>query len=247
MFHDSFWLKFWRRLWFIPGIFIIHTGFSQLSYNRPEVMNYKPTNTNYFSTIAYKIPFRGDNYKFYGTFSYHILGRAFAGKQVHNTIVAAYRLAEDNCPNVEFKVLKSSGNTSGRIVPSDKHKNGFYAVFMTPLLVGNKPMKHYCITGFFRFFVRYDKEGSCSLNKSIEIDFESTAQHLLNLDNAAKIYGLCVKKVIISRFLLDDIYTTESGKFLKEREIYFPKFLSRKVNRKFDDLYYVEFGFPSFE
>jgi hypothetical protein len=236
-------LSFPRKFVLLSGVFVFFPGFAQLSYNRNEVIHYKPDVNNYFSTIAYKIPFRGDNYKFYGTLSYHIFGRAFASRQVHNTLVEAFRMSETDCPDVEFKMLKSSGKRFGRIIPDHKNKNGFYAVFMTPLSVGNTPMQHYFVSGVMRMFVVYDQNGKCNLNERIEIDFESTAEHLLNLDNAAKMYGLRLKKVILSRFLLDDLYKSESGKQLLERDIYFPKYLSRKLNRKYDDLYYVEFDF----
>ncbi len=224
-------------------IFLFFPGFSQLSYNRPEVMHYKPAAGNAFSRIAYKIPFRGENYKFYGTISYHIYGRAFAGKQVHNAMVEAFQLSESDCPGVHFKLLKCSGKKDGLIVPEDEKKNGFYAIFMTPLKMCNHPMKNYFITGIGRFFVNYDQFGKCTATENVVIDFESTAEHLINLDDAAAMYGLRIKKVIISRFLQDELFETDNGEKLKQRDIYFPKYLSKKINKKFDDLFYVEFDF----
>jgi hypothetical protein len=232
-----------RKIILFSFIFFFFPTFSQLSYNKTDVIHFKSTKDEYFSTIAYKLPFRGANFKFYGTLKYHIFGRAFAGKQVHNTLIEAFYQTKKNQPDVQFKILKTSGKKFGLIIPENKRNNGFYAVFMTPLNIGNRHMNYYYRTGIFRAFHMYDKDGFCNLNNKIVIDFESTAEHILNLDYAANWYGLRIKKVILSRFLLDNLYQTESGKLLKEREVYFPKFLSRKMNRKYDDLYYIEFEF----
>jgi penicillin-insensitive murein endopeptidase len=231
------------KLILLLGLLLFFPGFSQLSYNRPEVMHYKPAVGNSFSMIAYKIPYRGENYKFFGTVSYHIRGRAFAGKQVHNAMVEAFQLSESDCPGVHFKLLKCSGRKEGLIVPEDQKNNGFYAIFMTPLKIEERPMKHYFITGIGRVFVSYDRAGKCESSDRVNIDFESTAEHLINLDDAANMYGLRLKKVIISRYLQDELFATECGEKLKQRDIYFPKYLSKKINKKYDDLFYVEFDF----
>ena len=215
---------------------------SQLSYNPDEPEIFIESNNSYVSIIAYKLPFRGENYKFYGTLSYHIYGRAYTGCKVHNTIVEAFHFSEQNCKGANFKILKSSRRKAGKIIPDHCQKNGHSVNFMTPLLKKNTALKYYYRTGLFRMFIRFDKNGRSKLNNNIIIDFENTAQYIINLDKAAHIYGLRIKKIIFNRFLLDDLFTCASGAELKSRDIYFAKYLSDKVNRKYDDLFYVEFA-----
>lgn len=217
---------------------------SQLSYENYEadvIEAFIESNSGYVSLIAYKLPFRGENYKFYGTLSYHIYGRAYVGCKVHNTIVEAYHLSEQNCKGAYFKMLKSSRRKAGKLIPNHNRKNGKYIDFMVPLVKKGIPLKHYYRTGLLRTFIRFDKSGRSKFNKDINVDFENMARYIINLDNAAHIYGLRIRKIIFNRFLLDELYSCLSGAELKARDIYFAKYLSEKVNRKYDDLFYVEF------
>ena len=218
---------------------------SQLScenYEPVVIETFNESNSGYVSLIAYKLPFRGKNYKFYGTLSYHIYGRAYAGCKVHNAIVESYHFSELNCKDANFRILKSSRRKDGKIIPDHSRKNGYSVNFMTPLLKKNTALKYYYRTGLLRIFIRFDKNGRSKLNTDIIIDFENTARYIINLDKAAHIYGLRIKKIIFNRFLLDDLFASASGAELKARDIYFAKYLSSKVNRKYDDLFYVEFA-----
>ena len=234
------------RVLFVVLLSFLFSGklISQLSYENYEadvIETFIESNSGYVSLIAYKLPFRGENYKFYGTLSYHICGRAYAGCKVHNAVVEAYHLSEQNCKGAFFKILKSSRRKDGKLIPNHNRKNGKYIDFMAPMVKKGKPLKYYYRTGLLRLFIRFDKNGRSKLNKDIMIDFESMAQYIINLENAAYIYGLRIKKIIFNRFLLDDLYASPSGAELKAKDIYFAKYLSEKVNRKYDDLFYVEF------
>ncbi len=196
---------------------------SQLSYEtyKPEI--FIKSNNEYVSLIAYKLPFRGENYKFYGTLSYHISGRAYVACKVHNTIVEAYHLSEQNCKWAYFKLLKGSKRKAGKLLPFHNRKNGKYIEFMTPLEKKGIPLKYYYRTGLFRSLIQFDKTGRSTLNKDIRLDFERLARYIINLDNAAHMYGLRIKKIIFNRFLLKELYASPSGAELKARDLYFPK------------------------
>jgi hypothetical protein len=224
-------------------VIILFTSLSlqaQLSYKSIEVGNYYDNET-YVSSIAYKLPYRGENYKFYGTLNYHIFGNAFANCNVHNTVVEAFYFCDQSGSEAYYKIARGSGKMKGRVVPLHSKKSGNSIIFMTPQLKNDHALKYYFRTGLFRVFRKYDKSGVSEKNQTLKIDFENTALLILQLDNAAKIYGLEIKKVIINRYFLDELYLTSSGQELKMRDIYFAKYLSKKVNRKYDDLFYIEF------
>jgi len=229
----------------LPALFslliIPINGFSQLSYHSNEPV-FNLQSELYVSNIAYKLPFRGENYKFYGTLSYHIYGKAYASCDVHNAIVEAFNLCDRSECDAKFKILKSSRRKNGKLLPLHSKKNGRYTDFMTPLLKNGEPIKAYYRTGLFRFFTYYNTDGVLKSNDKVEIDFENMALFIINLDNASEMYGLRIKKIIFNRFLLDELFSTSLGEELKSRDIYFAKFLSDKVNRKYDDIFYVEFA-----
>ncbi len=214
---------------------------SQLSFLALYVDDFSTTEEEYISNTAYKIPFRGENYKFYGTLSYHVFGKAYAEWKVHNAIIESFKLSENNCSNVHFKILKSTSRSSGKLLPYVERKNGYNADFICPILKNDVPVKYYYRTRLLRFFIRYNSKGQSKRNKKIKIDFDAMTQYIINLDDASKLYGLRIKRVVFDRRLLKQLYNSKSGKELKKREIYFAKYLSKKVNRKYDDLFHVDF------
>ncbi len=195
---------------------------------------------NRVSNFAYKLPYRGENYKFYGTISYHVIGRAYVNNKVHNSIVESFKISENNCKNISFRIYSCTKRNFGYLQKSTEQKNGFSAILMTPIKKNNKSVKHYYRNWVFSFINNYDKNGKSKYgNKSI--DFNSMSQYILNLDNAARIYNLKIKKIIFNRHFLKQLYASKSGKELKSRDIYFAKYISKKVNKKYDDLFYIEF------
>ena len=213
--------------------------FSQLSYNR-ELVN-RP-NVSVISNIAYKLPFRGENYKFYGSLRFHISGHAFVNNKVYNTFIEAQHLSHYNMPEIQIRLLKSSGKKEGRLYPQKSSVCGNYIVFMVPLKRNEKPVKFYYRTGLFRYFYRFDKVGKAKRQSQVCIDFETLTQYLINLDDAAHFFGLNVNKVTIKREFIKGLYHTSLGTELKNRDLRFVKYLSRKMNRKYEELFLVEFG-----
>ena len=218
-------------------------AFSRLGYFPVEIESFENEEEAFRSFIAYKLPYRGENYKFYGTLSYHVFGKAYTDCKVHNAIVESFKISETNCSNAYFKILKGTKRHAGKLLPYVEKKNGLNADFMTPLKKKTVPVKFYYRTGLFRAFISFDSEGFSKNNKNICIDFENLAQYIINLDDAANLYGLKIKRVVFNKRFLKKLYSCSSGKELKKRDIYFAKYLNRKVNRKYDDLFHVDFEF----
>jgi len=221
-------------------IFLPILLFSQLSYNR-EIVD-RP-NVSVISNIAYKLPFRGENYKFYGTLRFHISGHAFVNNKVYNTFIEARHLSLCNMPEIHMRLLKSSGKKEGRLYPRKSSLCGNYIIFMTPLMRNGKPVNFYYRTGLFRYFNQFDKNGKIKRESQVCIDFETLSQYLINLDNAAHFFGLKVNTVTVKREYIKKLYNTSLGTELKNRDLRFVKYLSRKTNRKYEELFLVEFGF----
>lgn len=222
-------------------VFISFYSNSQLSFIALYIEDFSTNEKEYNSNIAYKLPYRGENYKFYGTLSYHIFGKAYAEWKVHNAIIESFKISETNCVNIHFKILRGASRSSRKLLPYVERKSGFYADFMCPIKKGGIPIKYYYHTRFFHYFIKYNNKGQVKTNKKFKIDFEAMAQYIINLDDASKIYGLKIKRIVFDRRFLKQLYKSKSGEELKKRNLYFAKYLSKKINRKYDDIFHVDF------
>ncbi len=220
--------------YFVLCIVTTHSS-AQLSYEKKERI--RITNTR-ISDIAYKLPYRGENYKFYGTLKFHIYGKAFVNNGVYNSFIEAQHLSKYNLPDIYIRLLKSSGKKSGYLDKNKISVCGNRIVFMTPMKKKGNPVRYYYRTGIFRMFYCFDASGK---TKRLNIDFESLAQYLINLDDAAHYFGLKINTVTIKREFIKALYKTSSGEELKQREMRFVKYLSRKMNKKYEELFLVEF------
>ncbi len=202
-------------------------SFSQLSYNKEII---REENVLVISNIAYKLPFRGENYKFSSSFLFYFTGNAFVNNRVYNTFIEAQHLSEKNLPEIRFVIKKCSYKKSGILVPNNKRLSGKRIVFRYP-----EKKKEYGIYSGILFSLFHIKK------KKRSIDFESTAQYIINLDNAAEFFGIKIKYVIVSRSYIKKLYESSSGKELMKRNIRFIKYLSHKINRKYEKFFLVEF------
>ncbi len=220
----------------ILSALVANNSFGQLRYYKPERIN----ETSRISNIAYKLPYRGENYKFYGTLKFHISGKAFVNNKVYNSFTEAQHLTEKYIPGFYIRLLRASGKKQGRLNPYKSEICGNRLVYMCPMKKQDRRIKYYWRTGLFRFFYHFNSSGISGNNK-LSVDFETLAHYLLILDEAAGFYGLRIKSVTIKRRFIKALYQTPSGNALQNRDIRFVKYLSRKKNRRYEELFLVEF------
>ncbi len=229
---------FFKSCIFCCFFFFPFITFSQISYEKSVSLK----KNTVISDIAYKLPYRGDNFKFYGTFSFHIYGRAFVNNRVYNAFTEAQYISEKNIPNVKFRILKASMKKNERLNPKNQRLCGNKIVFMTPMKKCEQAVKYYYRTGLFRFFYVFDNSGTAKRAKNLKIDFDATAVLLKNLDDTGRLFGIKIKAVTIKRAFIKHLINTPAGKELEKRNIRFVKYLSKKMNRKYEELFLVEFS-----
>ncbi len=210
--------------------------FAQLSYRKPVYVTQKTS----ISNIAYKLPYRGENYKFYGTLKFHIFGKAFVNNKVYNSFIEAQHLSEQNLNSAIIRLFKASGKKYGYLNPHKESVCGNRLVFLCPMKKKEKPLMFYYRTGLFRYFYRFNSSGT-SKNSRLSIDFETLARYLLNLEDAANFFGLQIRSVTIKRSFIKALLKTSSGNAIASANIRFIKYLSSKMNRKYEELFLVEF------
>ncbi len=184
-----------------------------------------------------RVPLRGDNYTTY-SFTCYLLGRTHAHDPVRQTVLDAYEICEETCPDMEFLLGEIGHKNGGRFLPHRTHRNGMSVDFMTPLTRKGKPASNsyfrYHLFNLWGYGRDFDSNGK---NGNLEIDFETTARHILALDQAAKKNGLRIKKIILAPELRRKMLKTPTG-----RKITHLTYTKNPVVVRHDDHYHVDFA-----
>lgn len=186
------------------------------------------------------MPFSGANFYYFDTASY-LAGRAFLNDRLHETILQTYQQLEQLCPGRQFGLMECANEHGGKMFPHRTHQNGLSVDFMMPLVKDGEPYYGLDDLGADHYWLEFDNNGSYIKDKSVKIDFDLVAQHILKLDHVARQHNLKISKVIIKTELKDELFATKHGAKLKASEIYVVKHLSPLINSLHDDHYHIDF------
>lgn len=190
---------------------------------------------------GYKIPYKGDNFKYFSAFDYFVLGRCYVHSDIYQIIIDSYKDLNKVYPDYAFKIMECSKRKGGRPFPHKTHQNGTSIDFMTPLKKENKTICFYDKIGMWRYLMEFDTNGKALINEDIEIDFDKIAKHILTLEKTARQNGYRIKKVILETNLKDEIYNSKHGEELKKSKIYFVRSLPKSIDKLHDDHYHIDF------
>lgn len=187
------------------------------------------------------IPFSGENYHYFDSTSY--LGeRAFMHADVLSTVLGAYESLDSLLPGRHFCVMECSHKHGGQLFPHRTHQNGMSVDFMMPKLKDGAPCYELDDLGINHYGLTFDQSGRYSEDASIQLDFNTIALHILELQKSANQNGLSIEKVIINTNLKDELFATDQGKILKNSGIYVVQNLSALINSVHDDHFHVDFS-----
>ncbi len=185
-------------------------------------------------------PFSGENYHYFDSTSY--LGeRAYMHEDVLATVLGAYESLDSLMPDRHFCVMECSHKHGGKLFPHRTHQNGMSVDFMMPKLKDGAPYYELDDLGINHYALTFDQNGRYSEDARIQLDFNTIALHILELQKSAKQNGLKIEKVIINTELKDELFATEQGKILKNSGIYIVQNLSELINSVHDDHFHVDF------
>ena len=186
------------------------------------------------------VPFSGKNFHYFDTTSY-LANRGFTHEKVLNTVLETYEVLDSLLPGRHFCIMECSHQHGGKLYPHRTHQNGMSVDFMMPKLKDNKPYYGLDNLGAQHYMLTFDQNGKYSKDQSIELDFNTIALHILELQSAAKKNGMSIEKVIINTGLKDELFATEQGKILKQSGIYVVRNLSPLINSVHDDHFHIDF------
>ncbi|XOV66910.1 MAG: penicillin-insensitive murein endopeptidase [Fluviicola sp.] len=186
------------------------------------------------------IPFKGKNFSYFDVPSY-LGGRAFANNRVIEITQNTYQSLLSQGVDRHFKVMEFSHKNGGKMYPHRTHQNGLSVDYMMPLKKDGKPYYGLDDIGASHYLLDFDTEGRYTKDKSVSIDFNLAARHILELDKQARKKGMRIHKVIFNTHLKDELYASNFGKELKSSGIYITRNLSKLINDLHDDHYHVDF------
>ena len=226
---------------FILLLFLGYKAVSQILYKNDGHSTSVGRISNGRLINAYKLPYKGENFKYFSPFSYFILNRSFVNSNVYQTILDTYKQCEKDCPNIKFRLMECSKRKGGKMFPHITHQTGLSVDFMTPLIKSGKQKRFYDRIGIYRYLMNFDTNGRSKINRSVEIDFNTMAKHIITLEKAARNNGLRIKKVIFKINLKDNLFKSKEGKKLKKYNLYFVRNLPEHLDKLHDDHYHIDF------
>ncbi len=217
----------------VPHLYYSNTGTS-ISHGTPG---------NGSLENAWQVPYKTRNSRYFSPMSYYLFGNGYVNSKVYATLEDAYEICRKTSPGIKFRIMECADRKGGKLLLHRTHRNGMSVDFMVPKIKNNRQFKFFDRMGLWHYLLGFDARGRLRPTRKVYIDFETMARHILALDDAARKNGLRVEKVILRLNLKDEFFSTESGKIVKERGIYFARHLPDAVDRMHDDHYHVDFRF----
>ncbi|MBX3608344.1 MAG: penicillin-insensitive murein endopeptidase [Hydrogenophaga sp.] len=185
-----------------------------------------------------KLPLDGPNFSTYSTLA-ATAGRTHVHSKVAAIMEVSYRALATASPNTRYVYGETGWPSGGRFRPHRTHQNGLSVDFFVPVRNGrgqSVPLPTN-LTDKLGYDVEFDQDAKYGEYK---IDFEALAEHLYQLDVAAKALGSKLALVIFDSQYLPRLLDTKRGAYLKENL----PFMKGKPWVRHDEHYHVDFAVP---
>jgi penicillin-insensitive murein DD-endopeptidase len=181
------------------------------------------------------LPATGPNFQSYSALG-NQLGRTYVHSLVQRIVVQAYHQLEGTSPDTKFVYGETGFASGGPFKPHRTHQNGLSVDFMVPVLsaqgqsvplsthVGNK----------WGYDIEFDDAAKLD---GLRIDFEAMAEHLYQLEVAARQSGTGIALVIFEPKFHAALFATRRGPELQKRL----KFMTKHAWVRHDEHYHVDF------
>ncbi len=184
---------------------------------------------------AVQLPRDGKNFSAYSDAGV-TLGRTYLHATVAEIVSTAYRELEKSSPDTQFVYGETGWKSGGSFKPHRTHQNGLSVDFFVPVRnsSGRSVPLPTGITNKFGYDFEFDTKGRFG---EYIIDFEAIAEHLYQLDQAARKYKVPIKLVIFDPPFLPKLFATKRGEYVKANI----KFMESKAWVRHDEHYHVDF------
>ncbi len=185
-----------------------------------------------------KLPLRGPNFVAYSTLAATV-GRTYVHSKVEDIIVSAYSAIQATHPESTYVYGETGWPSGGRIRPHRTRQNGLSVDFFVPVRdADDRPVPlPTSVTNRFGYDIEFDAGGKFG---AYRIDFSAIAEHLYQLDVAAKSMDAGIALVIFDAAYLPTLFSTPRGRYL-QHEV---PFMKGKPWVRHDEHYHVDFSVP---
>ena len=181
------------------------------------------------------LPSGGANFSSYSSTA-ELAGRTYVHSRVREIVLAAYLSLQTASPQKVFVYGETGWKTGGRIRPHRTHQNGLSVDFMVPVrnAKGRSVPLPSSPLNKFGYDIEFDAAGRF---EDLSIDFEAIAEHLYQLDVAARARGSGLALIIFDEAYLPRLYATPRGEHVRGL-----KFMRGKPWIRHDEHYHVDFA-----
>jgi len=185
-----------------------------------------------------KLPASGPNFETYSKLGTSI-GRTFVHSKVHDIVLDAYKVLSASSPELKFVYGETGWESGGRIRPHRTHQNGLSVDFFVPVRdsAGRSVRLPTGVTDKFGYDIDFD---ATAQYKGLKIDFTALAEHLYQLDIAAKKHGASLALVIFDPPYMARLLATPRGQYLQQNL----PFMKGSAWVRHDEHYHVDFKVP---
>jgi penicillin-insensitive murein endopeptidase len=186
-----------------------------------------------------QLPASGNNFRPYSEAGV-ALERTYVHSGVADVVVAAYKALEQSSPGVQFVYGETGWKAGGSFKPHRTHQNGLSVDFFVPVRdkQGKSVPLPTGVTNKFGYDLEFDAKGRFGKNTTTyTIDFNALAEHLYQLDLAAKARKLPIQRVILDPPYLPLLFATPRGEYLKANV----SFMKTPAWVRHDEHYHVDF------
>ena len=185
-----------------------------------------------------QLPSEGKNYVGYSSIA-RLAGRTYVHSEVRDIIVAAYKTLEKEQPSKVYKYAETGFEEGGQFKPHKTHRNGLSVDFMTPVTEKSGKSVHLPtnVLNKLGYDIEFDENDTY---KSLSIDYEAIAAHVVALHKQAKKHGYDLWRVIFAPELQPNLYKTKYSGYLKDNI----QFSKKRSWVRHDEPYHVDFAVP---
>lgn len=185
-----------------------------------------------------KLPLSGANFSAYSTLA-ATAGRTHVHSKVAAIIEASYKTLAVTHPDTHYVYGETGWPSGGRFRPHRTHQNGLSVDFFVPVKDerGHSVPLPTNLSDKLGYDIEFNKEAKYG---DYTIDFEALAEHLYQLDVAAKAAGSSLALVIFDSQFFPRLFATKRGAYLK---VNLP-FMKGKPWVRHDEHYHVDFAVP---
>lgn len=182
-----------------------------------------------------KLPSSGPNFSAYSSLA-AAAGRTHVHSSVAGVIEAAYAALQRDVPSVRYVYGETGWESGGRFKPHHTHQNGLSVDFFVPVRdgAGHSVPLPTSVSNRFGYDIEFDAQARYG---SYAIDFEAMAEHLYQLQVAAKAKGVGIALVIFDTAYLPKLFSTRRGADIRQLP-----FMKAKPWVRHDEHYHVDFS-----